>query len=65
MDKKKGGERGRKINGERGRQINGRKVKKIERKEERRIYTRNCGNKNILKTGIDRSSKCQIGILAV
>ena len=57
MDKKKGGERGRKINGS--------KVRKIERKEERRIYTRNCGNKNILKTGIDRSSKCQIIILAV
>ena len=50
MDKKKGGERGRKINGS--------KVRKIEIKEERRIDTRNCGNKNILKTGIDRSSKC-------
>ena len=58
MDKKKCGERG-------GRMITGRKVRKIEIKEERRIYTRNCGNKNVLKTGIDRSSKCQIIILAV
>ena len=57
MDKKKCGERGRKINGS--------KVRKIERKEERRIYSRNCGNKNVLKTRIDRSSKCQIIILAV
>ena len=57
MDKKKGGERGKKINGS--------KVRKIETKEERRIDTRNCGNKNIFKTGIDRSSKCQIIILAV
>ena len=57
MDKKKGGERGRKITGE--------KVRKIKRKEERRIDTRNCGNKNIFKTGIDRSSKYQIRILSV
>ena len=31
----------------RGRKINGRKVRKIETKEERRIDTRNCGNKNV------------------